>query len=326
MYKNVFDNHINNKKTFNAYMFWGQSDFLVEEYSINTAKSLANGEDIQKVYFDEYNYDTCKDYLSQSSLFSSSNILLIKTNKKIPKKEIDSLIKACDLNPDSYVIFTCMGETDFKTMAKSFTTKSNSAEVRFFTPNIGEAIQILNNEATITNVKFAQGALVHLYDMHEKNLSLCISDIKKLAILDEEITTKIITNQCFGMGTVSLDDLLIKLFSHQHYNADLYKLLEEGTNEIYLINQITTFVQQLFLINTYLKLYGSLNILEIWGYPLPKNIANQRANIAIKFTTEQFSMMLSYLLNLELELKSPKISNANAYIQASLRKFSVTIR
>jgi DNA polymerase-3 subunit delta len=75
-----------------------------------------------------------------------------------------------------------------------------------------------------------------------------------------------------------------------------------------------------------LKLYGTLNIVEIWGYPLPKNIANQRAKIANTFTIEQFSMMLSYLLNLELELKSSKISNANAYLQASLRKFSVDIR
>ena len=326
MYKNVFDNHLNNKKTFSAYMFWGQSDFLVEDYALRVATNLANGEDIQKVYFDEYNYDTCKDYLSQSSLFSPVNILLIKTVKKIPKKEVDSLIKACTLNQDSYVIFSCMGGVDFKTMAKSFTTKSHSAEVRFFIPNIGEALQILNHKATIVDVKFAQGALAHLYEMHEKNLSLCISDIKKLSILDGEITTKIITNQCFGMGTVSLDDLLIKLFSHKNYNSDLYKLLEEGTNEIYLVNQITTFVQQLFSINTYLKFYGSLNIVEIWGYPLPKNIANQRANIASKFTTEQFNMMLSYLLNLELELKSSKISNANAYVQASLRKFSVIIR
>lgn len=326
MYKNVFDNHLNNQKTFTAYMFWGQSDFLVEDYALRVATNLANGEDIQKVYFDEYNYDTCKDYLSQSSLFSSSNILLIKTTKKIPKKEVDSLIKSCTLNQDSHAIFSCMGGADFKTMAKFFTTKTNSVEVRFFTPNMGEAIEILNQEATISNVKFTQGALAHLYEMHEKNLSLCISDIKKLSILDEEISTKIIINQCFGMGTVSLDDMLIKLFSHQPYNSDLYKLLEEGTNEIYLVNQITTFVQQLFLINTYLELYDSLNIVEIWGYPLPKNIANQRVNIAVKFTIEQFNMMLSYLLNLELELKSPKISNANAYVQASLRKFSVIFR
>jgi DNA polymerase III subunit delta len=326
MYKNVFDNQVSSGKIYNGYMFYGQSDFLVEEYAVNTAINLAQGEDVQKVYFDDYNYNTCLDFLSQSSLFSSHNILLIKTAKKIAKKEVDALIKACDLNSNSNVIFACLGEIDFKTMAKSFTTKTNSAEVRFFAPNVGEAMQILNTSASSIGVSFEQGALIHLYEMHEKNLSLCVSDIKKLAILDEPISTRTISNQCIGMGAVSLDEFLVKLFSGQSFNAHLYKLLEEGVNEIYLVNQITSFVQQLFTINTYLKLYGTLDIVQIWGYPLPKNIAQQRANISVKFKLKQFTLMLDYLLNLELELKSSKIPDANAYIQASLRNFSTTLR
>ena len=67
------------------------------------------------------------------------------------KKEqrIDELLKACSINSDSKIIFCCVGEVNFKTMAKSFTTKSHSAEVRFFILNIGEALQILNHKATI---------------------------------------------------------------------------------------------------------------------------------------------------------------------------------
>ena len=326
MYKNVFDNHLASKKTFNAYMFWGQSDFLVEEYASIVSKNLANGEDIQKVYFDEYNYDKCLDILSQSSLFSSVNILMIKTSKKIPKKELDKLIEACNINSDSYLICSCLGDTDFKTMTKSFTPKLDCAEVRFFSPNIGEAMKILNDKAKTIGVTFTSGALAHLYEMHEKDLSLCISDISKLAILNEEISTRTVTNQCFGMGAVSLDDFLVKLFSGQPFEVDLYKILEEGMNEVYLVNQITSFVQQLFTVNSYLKLYGSLDIVNIWGYPLPKNIAQQRANLAIKFKQEQFNLMLEQLLQLELELKSSKITDPNAYIQAYLRKLSATIR
>ncbi len=326
MYKNVFDNHLLNKKTFDAYMFYGQCDFLVEDYASKIALSFTAKEDIQKIYFDEYDYENCLNILSQSSLFSSHNILLIKTVKKIPKKEVDVLIDVCNVNQDSHVIFACMEETDFKTMAKSFTSKKNSAEVRFFAPNISEAMKILKDRASSLGVVFAQGVLAHLYEMHEKDLSLCVSDIDKLSILKEEITTKTITSQCFGMGAVSLDDFLNNLFSGKHYKKDLYKILEEGTNEVYLVNQITSFVQQLFTINSYLKLYGTLNIIEIWGYPLPKNIAQTRANIAVKFKQEQFKSMLEQLLSLELELKSSKITDINSYVQASLRKFSTTFR
>ena len=326
MYKNVFDNHLASNKIFNSYLFYGQSDFLVEHYASIVSQKLANGEDIQKVYFDEYSFDKCVDILSQSSLFSSANILLIKTMKKIPKKELDKLVEICNINQDSFLVCACVGDTDFKTMAKSFTTKTNSAEVRFFAPNPSEAMKILEDEASKNGVNFASGALLHLYEMHEKDLSLCVSDIKKLAILDDTVTTNMVTNQCFGMGAVSLDDFLNKLFSGQAFKADLYKLLEEGINEVYLINQITSFVQQLFTINSYLKLHGSLDIVAIWGYPLPKNIANQRASIATKFKEEQFNLMLEQLLELELELKSSKIVDPNAYIQASLRKFSTILR
>ncbi len=326
MYKNVFDNHLINNKTFSAYMFYGQSDFLAEHYAIKVALSFTTSDEIQKVYFDEYNYNNCLDILSQSSLFSPTNILLIKITKKIPKKEVDKLIEACNINQDSHVIFCCIGDTDFKTMAKSFTTKSNSAEVRFFAPNVGEAMKILNDEVLSKNMTFTQASLVHLYEMHEKDLSLCLCDINKLSILNEEITTKIVINQCFGMGTVSIDDFFNNLFLGNHFKKDLYKLLEEGTNEIYLVNQMTSFVQQLFTINTYLKLNGVLNIIEIWGYPLPKNIANARANIAVKFSQSQYTLMLEQLLNLELDIKSSKITNQNAYLQSFIRKFSAILR
>ena len=326
MYKNVFDNHLSNNKTFNSYFFYGASNFLIEDYATKVAKSLGTPNDILKVYFDEYNFDTCYDFLSQSSLFSDANILLLKTTKKIPKKELDKLTEATNMNPNSYFICAGLDDIDFKSMVKSFPIKNNCAEVRFFAPNASEAISILNQEAKTLGMTFISGALAHLYEMHEKDLSLCISDIRKLSILDENISTMTISNQCFGMGNVSMDDFMVKLFSFQAFNVDLYKLLEEGTNEVFLVNQITSFVQQLFMINSYLKLFGTLDVIKIWGYNLPKDIANARASIASKFKQEQFEMILNFLLNLELELKSSKIVDKNAYVQASLRKLSAIIR
>ena len=78
MYKNQFDKELALNNVYNAYMFYGQSDYLVEEYASKIAVSLANGDDIQKIYFDEYNFRECINYLSASSLFASNNILLIK--------------------------------------------------------------------------------------------------------------------------------------------------------------------------------------------------------------------------------------------------------
>jgi DNA polymerase-3 subunit delta len=332
MYKNIFDNHLRKGDIFSAYMFWGQDDFSIEQYATKVALSFAPSSDIQKIYFDEYNYETCMDILSQSSLFLSTNIVLVKLVKKIPKKEIDNLIKICNINKDTHIIFACLQNknpkvtkpVDFKSMAKSFNTKTSSVEVRFFAPQPTEAIKILQNEAKKQNIIFEQNALIYLYELHEKDLSLCLSDINKLSILQETITIDTIKQQCYGMGAVSLEDFLNNLFLGNRYKKDLYKILEEGVNEIYLINQMTSFVQQLFTINTYLKLYGNLDILKIWGYPLPQDIAKQRANIAMRYTQNQYTSMLKQLLTLELELKSGKTIDTNSYIQAYIRKFSAT--
>jgi len=321
MYKSEFDKQFNNNQNYNAYMFYGVSDFLVESYSLKVAKKLAAGDDIIKVYFEEYNFDYCYDTLTQSSLFATSNILLIKINKKLPKKEVDKLIDACRLNPTSKVIFACLGEVDYKTMAKSFTTKTSSVEVRFFAPYDNEAISILGEMAREYGVQTDPNSLMFLYNMHQKNLSLCISDLSKLSILDEVVTSKTINNHCFGLGSVDIEEFLVKLLSKANINKDLYFILEEGINEIQLITRISAFIQQLFMINSYLKLHGVLNIKEIWGYNLPKNIANTQANLAIKYKKEQYLYMLNFLQDLELELKSSKIDDTNAYVQAKLRNF-----
>ena len=326
MYKNVFDKEFSSNITYNAYLFYGQSDYLVQDYSDVVSKKLANGDDIFKIYFDEYNFKDCVNYLSQSSLFASNNVLLIKTTKKIPKKELDELISICNTNPDSYVVFSCIGETDFKTMAKSFTKKTSSVEVRFFAPSDQEALQVLSKEVQKRELQCGFGELQYLYNMHQKDLSLCVNDLNKLSILDEPISINVVNSQCFGMGAVNIDEFFNKLFTGKSINRDLYMILEEGMNEINLINQTSTFIQQLFNINTYLKLYGQLNVIEIWGYKLPQNIANSRASIAMRFKTEDFSDMLNFFSTLELELKTKNTLDVNSYTQAQFRNFSASLR
>jgi DNA polymerase III subunit delta len=326
MYKNQFDKEVSQNNFYNAYMFYGDCDYLVEKYASNISSILSNGEEINKIYFDEYNFKDCSNFLSQSSLFSATNILYVKTVKKIPKKEIDELIAICNTNTDSKIIFACIGESDFKTMAKSFTKKTHSVEVRFFTPNDNEAINILNQEVKSKNLQCGVGELQYLYNMHQKDLSLCINDLTKLSILQKPINISAINAQVFGMGAINIEEFFLKLFSGQAINKDLYMILEEGMNEVQLINQTLSFIQQLFNINTYVKLYGKLDIIEIWGYKLPAPIANARANVAMKYNQFDILEMLEFFQNIELQLKTKSNLDLNSYIQASFRNFSASLR
>ncbi len=326
MYKNEFDNSLKQGKKYKAYLFYGQSIFLIEQYSLAIAQMFGQSDEIEKLYFDDYDFKYAKDKLLQSSLFSSNNVLLIKTEKKIPKKELDSLVEAANMNPDSTLIIACMGDSDFKTMESSFTPQTNSVFVRFFQPTDIEALKFLEYEANILQMKYESNALSHLYFMHKNDLSLCVNDLKKLAILDKTITINVIDANCFGIGIVNFEDFLHDLLSGKDISDDLNLILEEGMNEIYLLNQVTSFVQQLFMISSYERTLGQPNPKEILGFVPPKNIWEKKSKLAINKKPETFQEILEYLLNIELELKSSKISDQNSYIQASLRKFTVLFR
>jgi DNA polymerase-3 subunit delta len=326
MYKNEFDNHFKNNKKYSAYMFYGQSNYLIEHYSLMVAKSHGSIDECEKLYFDDYNFKYAKDKLLQSSLFSSNNILVIKCDKKIPKKEVDELIQACNTNSDSTVIFSCMGDSDFKTMEKSFSDKTNSVCVRFFKPFDTEAVRLLENEAKSLNINYELSALNHLYFMHKNDLSLCVNDLNKLAIFDEKITSNIINTHCFGIGAVNFEDFLHDLIAGKDISNDLASLLEEGMNEIFLLNQITSFVQQLFMISAYARAIGQPNPKEILGFIPPKNIWEKKSKLAINIKPEVFQEIFNYLLQIELDFKTSKIDKQSLYLQASLRKFTVLFR
>ncbi|RBQ30219.1 DNA polymerase III subunit delta [Aliarcobacter vitoriensis] len=326
MYKNEFDKYLQQNKKFNAYMFYGQSTFLIEQYSSLIAKIVACDDEIEKLYFEEYNFKYAKDRLLQSSLFAPNNVMLIKVEKKIPKKELDTLIEACNINKDSTLILACMGDTDFKSMETSFSLKNNACAVRFFSLNNNEAIGFLQNEAKRLKIDYEDSALSHLYFMHRQDLSLASNDLNKLAILNEKISIKTIDLHCFGVGTVNFDDFLQNLLNFKDISEDIKSLLEEGMNEIFILNQIASFIQQLFMISSHARIYAVANPIEILGYNPPKHIWESKSKLAINIKPKQFLKMLEFILNLELEMKTSKIDNINLYLQASLRKFIVLFR
>ena len=321
MYKNEFDNLLRQNQKFNAYMFYGASNFLIEHYTSLVASSLGNSDEIEKIYFDDYDFKQVKNKLLQSSLFTSETILIIKLEKKLNKKEVDSLINACEINKHSKIIFSCMGDFEFKVMSGYFTKKNNSVSIRMFQPFANEAISLIDNKAKELKIVCDRSALNHLYFMHKFDLSLCINDLAKLAILDQHITSDIINIHCFGIGSVNFEDFLFDLLDMQDISSDLQLLLESGMNEIYILNQITSFVQELFMISSYARSISTPNAKEILGFIPPKHIWEKRRRLAINIKPITFLTILQYLLNMELEFKSSAISNQNLFLQASLRKF-----
>ena len=103
MKRHELDQAIRNHSISHAVMLYGESHFLIERYT--KVLMQIDGANILSLYHDEYQKDLAKAHLSQGSLFGGENVLLIKSEKKLPKADLDILISLCQKNPDNYFIY-----------------------------------------------------------------------------------------------------------------------------------------------------------------------------------------------------------------------------
>jgi len=317
MYKNELNKHIQNKSISNSFVFFGESSFLIDMYT----KMLTNIEDtnILSYYHDEYNFNSAKAHLSQGSLFGDRNILIIKSEKKIPKKELDFLLELCDKNSDNIFIYAYYG-SDHKTYnnKKAF-AKTNAMSVRFFHPKEYEAQNIVFQFAQEKNVNIDKFTISHLLKIHNGDVALASNEIDKFRVYDRAITTKDVDNLVYGLASINLDDFIKKLLDKKDFRPDLLNILEHGEDEIRVISAITTYLTQLYMFNIYIRINGAPNALEVLGYPAPSFIVEQKASAAIKIKPQTYLKLHELLLNSELQMKSSNVDKSAILLSSLIR-------
>ncbi|MBA1432480.1 MAG: DNA polymerase III subunit delta [Epsilonproteobacteria bacterium] len=308
MYKSELDKHIRDKTVSNSFVFFGESHFLIDMYtkmltSIDDANLLA-------YYHDEYDFSSAKAHLSQASLFGDRNILIIKSERKVPKKELDALLELTHKNPENIFVYAYYG-SDHKSYnnAKSF-AKTKTMNVRFFHPKEYEAQNILLQIAQEKNVQIDKYTLTHLLKIHNGDIALCVNEIEKFRVFDREISTKDVDTLVYGLGEINLDDFIKKLLEKKDFKEDLQNILEHGEDEIRIISALTSYLTQLYMFNIYIRTNGAPNAIEILGYPAPKFVVEQKASQAIKIKPANFYKLHELLLESELKMKSSHVDKS----------------
>jgi len=317
MYKNELDNHIRKGSVSNSFVFFGESSFLIDMY----AKMMTSVEDanILDFYHDEYNFNSAKAHLSQGSLFGDRNILIIKSAKKVPKKELDTLLMLCDKNPDNIFVYAYYG-SDHKTYNNKKTfAKSNAMSVRFFHPKDFEAQNIVLSRAQELNVNIDKYTVAHLLTIHNGDVALATNEIEKFRVFDRVITTKDIDNLVFGLGEVNLDDFSKRLLSKKDFKEDLVSILEHGEDEIRVLTSITSYITQLYMFNIYIRVNGAPNALEILGYPAPNFVIEEKSQLSLKFKPHTYAKLHNLLLESELKMKSAHIDKGAILLSTFIR-------
>ena len=315
MKRQDLDKLINAGQLPQATMLFGESHFLIERYT----RLLTNIPDanILSLYHDEYNFNTAKAHLSQGSLFGDRNVLVIKNEKKVPKKDLDILLELCKKNTDNVFVYAYFG-TDFKTSNKAFTKKAGGDSVRFFTPFFGEAKSILLQEAAAMGIRLDQNAAYHLLDTQNNDLALACNELSKFKIFDRPVTAKEIDELVFGLAEVKVDQLVGNLLQKKEFRDDLQRILESGEDEIRIVTALSAFVTQLYLFYAYIKIHGAANSAEILGYRLPPFIEKERTQLCIRFKQPAYAAMLNLLLDAELKMKSTGAVDKNAILLSTL--------
>ncbi len=315
MYKNELDKHIQNSSVSNSFVFFGESIFLIDMYT----KMLTNIEDanILNFYHDEYNFNSAKAHLSQGSLFGGSNVLVIKSEKKVPKKELDLLIDLCEKNPDNVFVYAYYG-SDHKTYTKAFSKKSTMS-VRFFHPKDYEAQNIIMQVAKEKNVNINKFTISHLLNIHNGDVALSCNEIDKFRVYDREITTKDVENLVYGLSAINIDDFIKKVLHKKEFTDDLQNILEHGEDEVRVLTAITSYLTQLYMFNIYIRVNGAPNALDILGYPAPKFVVDEKAALCLKFKPHTYSKLHELLLESELKMKSSNVDKSAILLSTLIR-------
>ena len=299
-------------------MLFGASPYMIDYYIKKLSLLYAPQDEPLKLYHSEYNFATAKAHLSQGSLFGGSNLLIIKSEKKIPKKELDELISMVAKSPTNFFIYAYYG-SDYSTSHKSFDPKKTASEhVRFFEPKIKDAVPLLQEEAHRIGLQIDHATLSHLFNSQNGDIALSINELSKLAILNRPVQSKDIDALVFSLADVKLDDIIANLLEKKDFKNDLAQLLESGEEPPRVIANISNFVTVLFKFLAYIKLNGSVTSRAVLGFQLPPDIERQRIDLARRFTLQSYQQMLQLLLDCELELKHATGQDKDSILYAGL--------
>jgi len=306
-----------------ALLLYGENPYLIESYIQHYIHITQTRESLLRLYYEEYQFEQAKNHLAQSSLFGGANLLIIKRDKKIPPKELETLIALVDKQPENYLIFEYQGNAkEAKSLQRLFRPSQGGGAqwVRLFEPNMQEGIYYLQQRVKQDQIEIDRYALQHLLLLLNNDLSLALNELKKLAVLQRKITTKEIDQLVYSTAPLAVEELLIKLIEKKPMLNTLEHLIDQGIDLLSVVRSSQFFIQQLFLFHAYMKLHGRIDSKAILGYQLPKHIEQQKAQLALRIKGDKMMLLFEYLLNLELRIKKTPTPHKASLLYGGLIK------
>jgi len=214
-----------------------------------------------------------------------------------------------------------MGESkNAKSLQSSYTDKKGGVWVRFFEPNVRDGLALLQHKAQQIGLDIDHYALQHLMQLLNNNLGLCMKELEKLAILDTKVTGKDIDRLVYSTAPLAIEKLLFELFQQQPVTGIITRLLELGYDESEILRATQYFVNEIFLINAYIKIHGTPDFKAIFGFQPPAQIRERKQQLALRIKSAALLKIFEHLLESEIAMKQAPSTQREVLLYSMLIK------
>ncbi len=298
MYKKEFDNYLK-QSTPKASLLYGESHFFIDFYTKKIIQQIPDAI-ITTFYFADYELKDVLDILSSGSLFGDRNVVILKLDSKLSKKEVDLMLTGLQPTQNCLIINFYHAQNrsaaqyaqDCRSLAYAFRGEG-VVEVRFFAPTFGECIQLLRQKSQDLGMQIQDSLLEFLLYMQNHDIGIALNELEKYQVLQEPITQESIQKLSYGLGSISMEDFFNLLFDARDFLPTYEKMQEEGVEDMDLLRELERYFFTLFLFNSYIKIHGSCDAQEIIGYKPPVAILEKitKRAIRIKHYQEIFEIL-----------------------------------
>lgn len=317
---------LQNGRKFSAVFTYGECEFylnmLQEEYF-----TAAGVEEVESFYFDEYSFENAKSFLSQPSLFSPTNALLIKTDKKLKPADAKALFEICEKNEGAFVFIQYFKpqnkeewvfNQDAKKIETALKSFKDAVAMRVFNPFPDEAIRLLHGLAQKKGLEIERERLYSLYNAQNQNLTLAAAELQK-QILHE------IHEQSYSLGSVKLDDIFEAILFKKEFSDLLARAMEEGYQPIEVVMSAQNRMREIFNFFAYIRSFGHLDKKEITGFAsYPEALARKNGDLAMRLNEDKIREVFLVLAECSLSIKENR-GEPYANLLSSLMKIKALV-
>jgi DNA polymerase-3 subunit delta len=308
VYKSKFDPILKRGEIPSSLLLYGDSIFLIDLYMKRIRRAIAPDE-VQILYSFEYEFETLKSTLSQSSLFGDRVLVILKSEEKLNGKELKALIQSAERSENNHFLYLYFG-SDWKTQLTPF---GDNRSVRFFEPNSGEIRNFVKQRVDKFNISLNSEAFNLLADMGEGNLSLLSSEIDKLSLLQgENIDVEKLLTIVTLPSSIGIDGAISELFNTHNGSRFVAEYLQQEWEEIAVISYMTKFIEELFLFRSAMELHEDTSSMAVLGRRLPPAVENGKRKTAQKYSLEKINSLLLLSMEGELQLKSGGVGDRSS--------------